>query len=67
MQLHTMKAALATAWVAAVSLVGIAANVRSTASWVVLACVALLPPVAMAFLWNAPRQTMSESIREVLR
>jgi len=28
-----------------------------------LAAFALLPPLAMVFLWNEPQETMSESIR----
>ncbi len=54
-------------WVAAVSIAGIAGNVRSLSGWAVLAGLAILPPLFMLWWWNDPRPTMSETIREALR
>jgi hypothetical protein len=57
---------MATLWVLAVTIAGIAGNVNSFLLWTVLAAVAILPPVVMRW-WNEPRQSMSQSIREALR
>lgn len=67
MQLVSIKAIIGTLWVSAVSVVGIAGNLSSVASWTVLAVVAVVPPLVMMWRWKAPRQTMSESIQEALR
>jgi hypothetical protein len=67
MQLVSIKAIIGTLWVSAVSVVGIARNLSSVASWTVLAVVAVVPPLVMMWRWKAPRQTMSESIQEALR
>ena len=49
------------------SVVGIAGKLNSVTSWIVLAVVAVVPPVVVMWRWNDPRQTMSESIQEALR
>ena len=67
MQLVSIKAIIAMLWVSTVSVVGIAANLNSVTSWIVLAVVAIVPPLVVMWRWNDPRQTMSESIQEVLR
>lgn len=67
MQLVSIKAIIATLWVSTVSVVGIAGNRNSVTSWIVLAVVAVVPPLVVMWRWNDPRQTMSESIQEVLR
>ena len=67
MQLVTIKAVLATVWVSLAVIAGIAGNMHSVTSWAVLTGVALIPPAAMMWLWNAPHQTMSESIQEARR
>jgi hypothetical protein len=67
MQLVSIKAIFAMLWVAAVSIAGIAGNVRSLSGWAVLAGLAILPPLFMLWWWNDPRPTMSETIREALR
>ena len=67
MQLLSIKPIIATFWVSAAFVIGIAAKVDSLASWTALAGVALVPPLVMMWRWNDPRQTMSESIQEALR
>ena len=67
MQLVSLKAVLATVWVSAALIAGIAGNLNSLSSWTVLAGVAVIPPIVMMWRWNAPRQTMSESIQEARR
>jgi hypothetical protein len=67
MQLVSIKAVLATVWVSAVCIAGIAGNLNSLSSWTVLAGVAVLPPIIMMWRWNDPPQTMSESIQEARR
>ena len=65
MQLVSLKAALATAWVPAALIPGIAGNLDSVTSWTVLAGVGVIPTIVMMWRWNARRQTMSESIQEM--
>lgn len=67
MQLVSIKAIIAMLWVPTVTVVGIAGNLNSVTSWIVLAVVAVVPPLVVMWRWNDPRQTMSESIQEVLR
>ena len=67
MQLMSLKAGLAILWVSAALIAGIAGNVDSGASWTVLAGLAIIPPIVMMWRWNAPPQTMSESIQEARR
>ena len=67
MQLVSIKAIIAMLWVSTVTVVGIAGNLNSVTSWIVLAVVAVVPPLVVMWRWNDPRQTMSESIQKVLR
>ena len=67
MQLMSLKASLAILWVSAALIAGIGGNVDSGASWTVLAGLAIMPPIVMMWRWNAPPQTMSESIQEARR
>jgi hypothetical protein len=67
MQLVSIKAVIGMLWVSTVSVVGIAGNLNSVTSWIVLAVVAIVPPLVVMWRWNDPRQTMSESIQEALR
>ena len=67
MQLVSIKAICAMLWVSAVSIAGIAGNVRSLSGWAVLAGLAILPPLVMLWRWNDPRPTMSETIQQALR
>jgi hypothetical protein len=50
--------------VVSVVVASLALGITSSGGLVALAVFGLLPPLAMWRLWNHPRQTMSESIRE---
>lgn len=67
MQTDQLKAAVIGAWVLAVGVLVYISDPTSLAGWTVLAAVAATPLVVMIRLWRAPAQTVSESIREVLR
>lgn len=67
MHIDYRKAQWAAAWILSMGVVGYAAGTTSVAGWTVLVALALTPPVVLTRLWRAPAQTMSESIREVLR
>ena len=66
MTLEYTKASFAAVWVLAICAIGLAGEV-TFAGRMVLTAVAVLPPLAMWRLWTAPRQSMSESIREAIR
>lgn len=67
--MHTdhVKAALIGAWILAIGVLGYVLGTTSLAGWTVLAVVAVIPPVVIMRLWGSPSQSMSESIREVIR
>ena len=67
--MHTdhVKAALIGAWILAVGVLGYILGTTSLAGLTVLAVVSVIPPVVIMRLWHAPSQSMSESIREVIR
>ncbi len=67
MQLQSIKTTLASAWVLAVIVVGLAVGVESTTGLIALATVGLLPPLGLLLLWNDPTPSLSESITKVLR
>ena len=67
MQLVSIRAIIAMLWFSTVSIVGIAGNLNSFASWTVLAAVVVIPPLVMMWRWNDPRHTMSEPIQEAPR
>jgi hypothetical protein len=67
MQLTTLKAVLATIWVSAVVIGGVAGDPNSRSRWAVLAGFAVFPPMVMLWRLNAPGETMSESIQEARR
>ena len=67
MRTDQLKSALMGTWILAVGVLAYISDPRSLAGWTVLAAVAATPPVVMMRLWRVPAQSMSESIREVLR
>jgi hypothetical protein len=65
MPVEYRKATLAVLWVLVVSAGGFFSfHVASVSGWIVLASLALLPPLVMLQLWNDPPKTMSERINE---
>jgi hypothetical protein len=67
MTLEYTKASFAASWVLAICAIGFIAGVTFASGMTVLAAVAVLPPVVMWRLWTAPRESLSESIREAIR
>ena len=61
------KTLLFVAWVIAVCLAAIAIGIPSVPQWLVVACVAVVPPLVVRSFWRAPEQTISESIHNARR
>lgn len=54
-------------WVVTVGLAAFALQVTSATNWAVVACLAAVPPVIVRHFWQAPEQTMSQSIQNARR
>ena len=67
MHIDPLKAVFMAAWILAACVLAYVSAPTSVAAWTVLAAVSLTPPLVMLRLWRMPSQSMSESIREVLR
>ena len=67
MQTDRLKPAVIGTWILAVGVLTYVSDPTSLAGWTVLAAVAAAPLVVVMKLWRAPAQTVSESIRDVLR
>lgn len=67
MQVQHMRTAIVAAWVLAWCAVAFLVDVTSVTGWMTLVAVAVLPPIVLLRMWRAPAQTMSESIRNVLK
>ena len=63
MQVRDKKLAFTAVWTVLVIVAALAANLTSTSSWAVLAVIAAIPPTVLWVFWNAPAQSMSESIQ----
>ena len=64
---ETTKTLLFIAWSIAVVVAAIAIGITSIGNWVVVAFVAVVPPLVARSFWRAPEQTISESIHEARR
>ncbi len=64
---NAIKTSIATVWLVAAVVVGFALDVTSGSSLLVMAALAVLPPLVMWHFWNAPDKTMSESIQDSRR
>jgi uncharacterized membrane protein YhdT len=62
-----VKTLLFGAWVTAVCLAAIALGITSIPNWVLVACLAVVPPLVVRNFWRAPEQTISESIHDARR
>lgn len=58
------KTALFIAWSVAVLLAAVAIGISSVSNWIIVACIAAVPPLVVRSLWRAPEQTLSESIHK---
>jgi uncharacterized membrane protein YhdT len=61
------KTLLFVAWVIVVCLAALAIGITSVPNWIVVACVAVVPPFVVRSFWRAPEQTISESIHDARR
>jgi hypothetical protein len=61
------KTQLFVAWAIVVCLAALAIGINSVSNWIVVAAVAVVPPLVARSLWRAPDQTISESIRDARR
>jgi hypothetical protein len=66
MRFDNMKV-VAALWVVAMCAVGLAFGVTSVAGWIILAGLAVMPPIFVLGVWSEPAKTMSESIHEARR
>ena len=62
-----MKTAVIGAWLVVCGVIGVLLDVSSASAWIVLAGSAVVPPLVLLQMWRPPAQTMSESIRDVLK
>jgi hypothetical protein len=67
MQRKHMKTAVIGVWVLACGVMAVLLNVSSAGGWALLIGSAVVPPLVLLQMWRPPAQTMSESIREVLK
>jgi hypothetical protein len=58
------KTVLYIAWSVAVLLAAIVIGISSVSNWVIVACIAAVPPLVVRSFWRAPEKTLSESIHE---
>ena len=61
------KTLLFAGWAITVCLAAIAVGITSVPNWMVVACVAVVPPLVARRFWHAPEQTISESIHDARR
>ena len=61
------KTQLFVAWAIVVCLAAFAIGINSVSNWIVVACLAVVPPLVARSFWRAPDQTISESIRDARR
>ena len=61
------KTLLFVAWVIVVGIAAFASGITSVPNWVLVACVAVVPPLVARRFWRVPEQTISESIRDARR
>jgi hypothetical protein len=67
MSSENTKTLLFLAWAIVVFLAAIAIGITSVPQWVVVALVAVVPPLVGRRFWRAPEQTISESIQDARR
>jgi hypothetical protein len=64
---ENIKTLLFVAWAIATCVAAIAIGITSVQNWIVVACVAVVPPLVVRNFWRAPEQTISESINDARR
>ena len=61
------KLQLFVAWPIVVCLAAYALGINSVTNWMIVAALAVVPPLVVRRFWHAPDQTISESIRNARR
>ena len=61
------KTQLFVAWAVVVCLVALAIGINSVSNWMIVASLAVVPPLVARSFWRAPDPTISESIRDARR
>ena len=61
------KTQLFVAWAIVVCLAAFAIGINSVSNWIIVASVAVVPPLVVRRFWRDPDQTISESIRDARR
>jgi hypothetical protein len=64
---ENIKPLLFVAWVIVVCLAAIVIGITSVPNWIVVAGLAIVPPLVVRNFWHTPEQTISESIDEARR
>jgi hypothetical protein len=67
MELEHKKAAVVGGWVLGLGAIALSLNVSSLTGWLVIIALGVLPSLVLLRMWHQPVQTMSESIRDVLK
>ena len=67
MEINKLKATIAAFWMLIMGAVAVLGMVTSGLGWVTIAGFTLLPTMALFWLWREPQESMSASIRKVLR
>jgi len=67
MHLENAKTILSAIWITAIGVTAMAAGITQVSHWLVIASVAIAPPIVARMLWHQPTQTLSESIQEARR
>jgi hypothetical protein len=67
MQFERVKTAIVGAWMLAWGVMALSADVSSASSWILFVGSGVLPPLLLLRMWRQPAQTMSKSIRDVLK
>jgi hypothetical protein len=67
MRIDSWKVEIGTAWFFAVLLAGYVAGTTSMGGWTLVAAAAMTLPGIFRYFWRIPEESMSESIRDVLR
>ena len=61
------KTQLFVAWAIVVCVAAFAIGIHSVSNWIIVASVAVVPPLVVRSFWRTPDQTISESIRDARR
>ena len=56
-----------TLWIAMMTMTALFVGVESATGWTVIAGASILPPLAMLWIWKAPRLSVAESIRQTIQ